>query len=150
MTAVRLVLYFLDAMSLRLTVKRLLRSDADLVIFDRYSYDELANLNLRNPIIRAYIGLLMRFLPVPDVTFLLDADPIQARARKPEYPLDFVYINRQSYLDLGALIGGMAVIAPGPVEEVEREVLQRVLNEPRLQSTVLPGSRGCVDVAGKC
>jgi thymidylate kinase len=129
MTAVRLVIYFLDAISLRLTVEKVLTTGADFVIFDRYTYDELANLRLRNPIIRIYVRLLMKFVPRPHISFLLDADPIRARARKPEYPLAFLYINRQSYLDLGALIGGMAVIPPGPVEEVKREILRHVLNK---------------------
>src|SRR4051794_27931356 len=52
MTCVRLFLYFVDAVSTRFAVRRMLASGFDLVIFDRYTYDELANLNLRNPIIR--------------------------------------------------------------------------------------------------
>src|SRR5579863_434342 len=59
MTCVRLLLYLVDALSVRFTAKRLLTSGFDLVIFDRYTYDELANLNLRNPVIRAYVRLVM-------------------------------------------------------------------------------------------
>jgi thymidylate kinase len=44
MTAVRFCLYFVDAISLRIAVAKALRSDAEVVIFDRYLYDELANL----------------------------------------------------------------------------------------------------------
>src|ERR1700732_3802072 len=44
MTLVRYGLYFVDAVSLRVVVNRALRADADVVIFDRYHYDELANL----------------------------------------------------------------------------------------------------------
>ena len=47
MTAVRFGLYFVDAISLRMVVARTLSSDADVVIFDRYLYDELANLSLQ-------------------------------------------------------------------------------------------------------
>jgi len=36
MTGVRLFLYFMDALSMRVAVGKVLRSDADLVIFDRY------------------------------------------------------------------------------------------------------------------
>jgi thymidylate kinase len=127
MTAVRYFLYFVDAVSLRRVVKRALRSEADFIIFDRYAYDELANLNLSNPIARAYVRLVMWLVPKPHVSYLLDADPVQARARKPEYPLEFLYFCRASYMTLSVLVGGMAVIPPMPVQEVEREVLQYAL-----------------------
>src|SRR5579863_8017946 len=90
MTCVRLFLYFADAISTRFTIKSALRSRFDVVIFDRYTLDEWANLNLRNPLIRVYIRLLTIFVPRPDVAFLLDAEPLKARARKPEYPLEFL------------------------------------------------------------
>jgi thymidylate kinase len=129
MTGVRLFLYFLDAISVRLAVEKALRSEADLVIFDRYIYDELANLTLRNPAIQAYIRLIMKIVPKPRISYLLDADPVKARARKPEYPLEFLHSNRQSYLALSDLVGGMTVIPPMPIEEVKREVLYRALRE---------------------
>jgi thymidylate kinase len=127
MTAVRFCLYFVDAVSLRLVVKKAFKSDVDVVIFDRYIYDELANLTLSNPAARAYVRLIMTFVPKPHISYLLDADPVQARARKPEYPLDFLHTNRESYLTLSDFVGGMEVIAPLPAEDVERHVLQRVL-----------------------
>lgn len=131
MSCLRLLLYTLDALSTRAVVARALRSDADLVIFDRYIYDELANLNLRNPLMRIYIRLLMKLVPRPEVSYILDADPVQARARKPEYPLDFIYVNRDAYLTLARMIGGMTVIAPGSVEEVRREVIHGALRGGR-------------------
>ena len=133
MTGVRLFLYFLDAVSVRLVVKRVLRSDADVVIFDRYTYDELANLNLRSPAIRAYVRLIMAFVPKPDISYVLDADPVKARARKPEYPLEFLHRNRQAYLALSELVGGLTVIAPNEIEQVKREVVERALRELSLE-----------------
>ncbi|HXM22292.1 MAG TPA: hypothetical protein VN948_13630 [Terriglobales bacterium] len=129
MTALRFWLYFVDAISLRIVVAKTLRADADVVIFDRYLYDELANLSLRNRIARAYVRLLLTFVPKPDISYLLDADPVQARARKPEYPLDFLHSSRASYLALSELVGGMTIIAPQPVEDVGRQVLQEMLKE---------------------
>jgi thymidylate kinase len=123
MSLVRISLYLLDAFSTSRAVREALRSNADFVIFDRYIYDELANLNLRNLLMRAYAKLIMSIVPRPDVSYLLDADPLQARARKPEYPLDFIYLNRQSYLDLSDLVGGVTVIPPMPMIDVQREVL---------------------------
>jgi thymidylate kinase len=129
MTGVRLFLYFIDAISVRLAVEKAVNSGADLVILDRYIFDELANLKLRNPAIRAYVRLIMRLVPKPDISYLLDADPVKARARKPEYPLEFLHTNRQSYLALSDLVGGMTVIAAMPVQEVKRVVLRHALEE---------------------
>jgi thymidylate kinase len=127
MTAVRFALYFVDAFSLRLVVGRTLKADTDLVIFDRYLYDELANLSLQNRMTRAYVRLLLLLVPQPDISFVLDADPVQARARKPEYPVDFLHSSRASYLALSELAGGITIIPPQPVQDVERSVLQQVL-----------------------
>jgi thymidylate kinase len=129
MTAVRYFLYFVDAVSLRSVAKRALKSDADFIIFDRYAYDELANLNLNNPLARAYVRFIMTFVPKPNVSYVLDADPVQARARKPEYPLEFLYFSRASYMTLSKLVGGMTIIPPMPVQDVEREVLQHALKQ---------------------
>ncbi len=126
MTAVRYGLYFVDAVSLSMVVRKALRADADVVIFDRYHYDELANLGLSSTITRTYVRMLLWFVPRPDISFLLDADPIQARARKPEYPVDFLHTSRASYLAL-AEGARMTIIAPQPVHDVEREILQLVL-----------------------
>lgn len=129
MTVVRLFLYFIDAIAVRAAVKKARHSGADLVIFDRYTYDELANLTLRNPAIRAYVRLIMMLVPRPHISYLLDADPIQARARKPEYPIEFLYTNRSSYLALNKLVGGMTVIAPMPIREAEQAILMHARKE---------------------
>jgi len=127
MTAVRFGLYLVDAISLRIVAAQTLRADVDVVIFDRYLYDELANLSLRNGVVRLYVRLLLTLVPQPDISYLLDADPVQAGTRKPEYPFDFLHESRASYLALSELAGGMTIIAPQSVEDVERQVLQPVL-----------------------
>jgi thymidylate kinase len=127
MTAMRFALYFVDAISLRIAAAKTLSAEADVVIFDRYLYDELANLSLQHPIARAYVRLLLMLVPQPNICFLLDADPVQAYARKPEYPLDFLHSSRASYLALAELVGGMTIIAPQPLEQVEQQVLRQVL-----------------------
>jgi len=129
MTVVRLFLYFIDAFAVRAAVKKALHSGVDLVIFDRYTYDEMANLTLRSPAIQAYVKLIMMLVPKPHISYLLDADPIQARARKPEYPIEFLYTNRHSYLALNELVGGMTVIAPMPIREAEQAILSHARKE---------------------
>ena len=129
MTGVRMFLYFVDAISVWSVVRRALRADVDLVVFDRYTYDELANMTLSNPAIRVYVRLIMKLVPRPDISYLLDADPIQARARKPEYPIEFLYTNRHSYLALSQLVGGMTVIAPMSIRAAEQMILRRTRME---------------------
>ena len=123
MTCVRLFLYTLDAFSQRSVFNHAKNGDAEFVIFDRYIYDELANLDLANSMIRAYVRFIMRLVPRPDVSFLLDADPEAARARKPEYPVDFIRQNRQAYFDLDRLIGGLTIVAPMEIEEAKMQVV---------------------------
>lgn len=127
MTIVRFFLYLIDGVSLRRAAKKAAQSDAECVIFDRYAYDELANLDLRNPLSRFYVRLIMKIIPRPHVSFLLDADPLQARARKPEYPLDFLYTCRQAYLDLSDLVGGITIVPVMPIRNVEACVLDFTL-----------------------
>lgn len=128
MTCVRLFLYSVDAVSTRLAAGRALASGAGFVIFDRYIYDELANLNLSNPLMRGFVRLLMKLVPRPDVSYILDADPEAARARKPEYPVDFLHVNRMAYLELSRTIGGMTVIPPQEVAAVKRDVLRHAVD----------------------
>lgn len=124
MACVRLFLYLSDAISLRHIFKKALRSNMDFIIFDRYTYDELANLDLNNPVLRLYARLVMLLVPGPDISFLLDADPEAARARKPEYPLEFIRINRQAYLRLAQITGGFTIIAPNELKLAKAEVLR--------------------------
>ena len=127
MTLFRLFLYFVDALSLRAIARDAVRGSADFIIFDRYMYDELANLELRNPMMRAYVRLIMSFVPRPDASFILDADPDAARARKPEYPVEFIRFNRAAYIELTRILGGLTVIPPMQIEPAEREILRHTL-----------------------
>ena len=126
MTWVRLGLYFVDAVSLRIVLARALRPGSHFVICDRYIYDELANLPLRYATLRAYIRLIMMIVPRPHISYLLDADPAAAFARKPEYPLEFLHSSRASYKALSGLIGGVTVIPPGPAPEVARQIWEHL------------------------
>lgn len=127
MTGLRFFLYLVDAISLRAVVKDQLRGDCDFVIFDRYSYDELANLNLQNPLARMYARLIRHITPDPDVAFLLDADPEAAHARKPEYPIEFVRVNRRRYMRLNELLGVFTIIAPTEIDAASQAVLSQAL-----------------------
>jgi thymidylate kinase len=133
MTPVRFLFYFLDALALRRSAASSRTAQADVVIFDRYLYDELANLRLQHPAGRIYARWLMALVPRPDVAYLLDADPEQARMRKPEYPLEFLRSNRAAYLTLSEL-ADMTVVAPHSPEQIASSVGDGVLK--RLQIAV--------------
>lgn len=142
MTCVRLCTYLTDAISTWIFVQKALRSDMDVLIFDRYIYDELANLGLQNRLLRSYVRLIASIVPKPDIALILDAEPADARARKPEYPLDFLNTSRRSYLRLSHLIGGLMVVPPCTKQQMERQILtltRKVLPldaEPSLPATV--------------
>ncbi len=122
LSIIRHGLYLLDALNLVRVVSAARRSGADLIIMDRYIYDELANLPLARVLTRAFIRLVSAFVPQPDVAYLLDADPEAARNRKPEYPLEFLHTCRRAYFDLADLLGNMTIIPPLPLPEAKREV----------------------------
>jgi thymidylate kinase len=129
MSACRPFLCCLDVIGLWCMVSKLKRGQtADVVIFDRYLYDQVANLNLGDRGGRALVRALLRLMPRPDVPCLLDADPELARSRKPEYPMDFLRQNRKSYLIL-ARIARMEVIPAGSTDEVTRNVRRAVMNK---------------------
>jgi hypothetical protein len=123
----RLGCYVLDALSLTWRVFRLRRGGKDIVVFDRYIYDELANLPLERPEFQWYARILARVAARPDISLVVDADPHAARSRKPEYPLEFVERNRNTYLRLAELIEQMKVIAPNPIPEVHEAIWEECM-----------------------
>jgi len=140
-TASRFLLYFADAVSLCREVSALRKTDADIVIFDRYIYDELANLPMNRWPARFFIRFVLAFVPKPDVAYIVDADPDAAYVRKPEYPLEFLRRNREAYLTLSRLAGGITVIEPLPIEAAAiriREALLQKLPEPEADFSGLP------------
>jgi thymidylate kinase len=127
MTGIRLALYALDALHLSMVVSKSADLGLDFVIFDRYIYDELANLPLARKMARLYLGLLLKIVRRPDVAFVVDADPEAAAIRKPEYPLEFLRQNRDAYLKLSAVVG-MTIVPPSSVNDAS-QFIQRIFTE---------------------
>jgi thymidylate kinase len=121
----RSALYLLDVVNLRRVVLHETGQNG-VVIFDRYIYDQLAALPMDRWWARAFARLLLRVAPKPDISYLLDAIPEIARARKPEYPLEFMHKYRSSYLELCDLAGMKLVPASSP-EDVHITILDRFL-----------------------
>jgi thymidylate kinase len=128
-TAIRFFLYAVDAVNLSLKVHKLRSSNADVIIFDRYIYDELANLPLRRSLTQAFLRLAAILVPWPDVAYVIDAEPAAAFARKPEYPLEFLRHNREAYLALVRVLGGLIVIEPASLETMEMSVRRVMLQK---------------------
>jgi len=122
LTVARAGFYMLDAARLR----RLLASPdartADVIIFDRYIYDQIANIYSRSFAARIYSKILLKRTPAPDLAFFLDASPAAAFARKPEYPLEFMFQNRRSFLRLRELVPELIIIPDAPPEDVRSEI----------------------------
>ena len=121
LTLARSPFYLLDALNLRQVVAKARRSKVDVVIFDRYIYDQLANVS-GNLAGRLYARLLLALAPRPDIAYLLDADPAAALARKPEYPLEFLREYRRSYFRLSTMAPQIVVVSPSDVEGVHRAI----------------------------
>jgi thymidylate kinase len=125
LTLARHFLYLMDALNLRRVVAReKSKSGVDVVILDRYIFDELSNLNLANPLSRRFVKFVQALVPRPDIAYLLDADPDAAYARKPEYPVEFMKKCRRAYFELAALLGNMTVIPALTLPEAKATVLK--------------------------
>jgi thymidylate kinase len=122
----RSLLHLLDVLQLRRIARRARFSQATgVVIFDRYIYDQLAALPLQQWWAKAYAGLILSLAPKPDLSYVLDAVPEEARARKPEYPLEFMRQYRNSYLELRQL-AHLSLINPGAPDDVHAAILGRL------------------------
>jgi thymidylate kinase len=121
----RAALYIFDVLNLRRIVSHAKSQHTGVVIFDRYIYDQLAAMPMDSWLARAYAKLLLKLSPRPDVSYVLDAIPEVARARKPEYPLDFMHRQRKSYMRLRQ-IAGLQMVPAGEPDEVHSVIVDRL------------------------
>jgi thymidylate kinase len=130
LTLIRLAFYFVDAVNLSFTVRKIRnKRSEDVAIFDRYIYDELANLPMGQPLMRAFVRFVLWLTPTPDAAYLIDATPEAARARKPEYPLEFLHRNRRAYLSLKDIVSEMIVVESGSIEAMEETIRANFLSK---------------------
>lgn len=129
LTLARHFLYFLDALHLRRVIARVRRQRPDVIVVDRYIYDEFANLPLSNPFTRAFVRFLNALVPKPDVAFVLDVDPVTAVERKPEYPVEFLRDCRDSYKALALLLGDITFVPALPIDDTTRLVATKSYHE---------------------
>ena len=122
LTVARSALYLLDTARLRRVLGGQNVKTADVVVFDRYIYDQIANIYSQSLSASVYSKLLLKLAPAPDLAFVINASPVAAFARKPEYPLAFLYENRRNFLQLCELVPQMIVVAEGSEDSVKREI----------------------------
>ena len=123
----RSVLHLFDVLRLRKITRRARNSEnASVVIFDRYMYDQLAALPMQHWLARVFARMVLGVTPQPDISYLLDAVPEEARARKPEYPIEFMRQYRDSYLALREL-AALNLIAAGDPEDVHNAIVTRMM-----------------------
>lgn len=120
----RAALYIFDVINLRRIVAQAASQDGGVIIFDRYIYDQLAAMPMDSWLARSYARMLLKLSPRPDLSYVLDAVPEEARARKPEYPVDFMQRQRKSYMRLHRMAGLQIIPAGGP-EEVHVAIVDR-------------------------
>jgi thymidylate kinase len=123
LSAARAGFYVLDVARLYRLLASEQVSTSDVVIFDRYIYDQIANIDSPSFATRSYSKMLLKQAPVPDLAFVIDASPDAAFARKPEYPLEFVHRNRKTFLQLQEIAPRLTIISQGEPEEVRSEII---------------------------
>lgn len=101
-----------------------------LIIFDRYYYDYFADTirykySLSQDLIRGFA----RFIPKPDIVFILDADTEVIWRRKKEVPLEEVARQRRAYASiLNMNLNCRLLNVDRNVEEIIVEVTEIILN----------------------
>jgi thymidylate kinase len=147
LTGARAGFYLLDAARLHLQLARQAIRNSDVVIFDRYIYDQIANIDSQSLAARLYRKSLLKLAPVPDLPFVLDASPDAAFARKPEYPLEFVHRNRRQFLNLQEFVPQLIVVPDANPEEIAEEIILHI-RRSRLAERV--STEGKTEVAAVC
>jgi thymidylate kinase len=140
LTVARAGFYMLDVVRLQ----RLLASpqvrNSDVVIFDRYIYDQLVNVYSQSLTARTYSKVLLQRTPAPDLAFVLDAAPAAAFARKPEYPLEFMVQNRQNFLRIRELVPQLIIIPDAGEEDVRSEIRTHISHSRLAEGTSTEGT----------
>jgi thymidylate kinase len=156
LSAARAGLYVLDAARLHRLLDDQAMREADVVIFDRYIYDQIANIYSLSFAARRYARMLLQRTPAPDLAFVLDASPDAAFARKPEYPLEFVHQNRRNFLLLRELVPQLIVISDGSADDMRDEICSHLRRSGLVAGgspagkTEVPAGAAVVDPQSSC
>lgn len=127
----KLLYYFLDYWAAYLLKLPRLKVESTLIIFDR-DFDDLFVDPRRYCLAPSSLWLarlLRKFLPNPDICFILDVEPTACHARKPELPVAELQRQRIILRALASSSGRHVLVsADGPPDEVARVVSRRILD----------------------
>jgi len=98
-----------------------------LLITDRYLYDYFLSTILQGANSRTLMGVLLRMVPKPTITILLDVDPLTAYHRKDaKKPLDELWSLRLLYRCFIVSVGGKIINASSSKIYTFKEILRVV------------------------
>jgi thymidylate kinase len=135
LSAARSVFYILDIVRLRRVLASPSVRNFDVVVFDRYVYDQIANLYSQSFATRLYRRIILKQTPSPDLAFILDTSPDAAFARKPEFPLEFLHKNRLNFLRLREPAPQLIILPNSGVEDVKSEINFHIQNSGLLKAS---------------
>ena len=99
----------------------------EVLITDRYVYDYILSVVARKRYSGTLIRILLRIVPKPTITILLDVDPLIAYQRKNgEKPVNELLLLRLLYNCFIAKIGGAIVDASGSKANTIKEILRAI------------------------
>lgn len=100
-----------------------------LIVFDRYYYDYFADtIRYKYNLSQNLIRFFSRFIPKPDIVFILDADTEVIWNRKREVPMEEVARQRTAYASiLDMNLNGVLVDVDRDVDTIVEEVASRIL-----------------------
>lgn len=118
--ALRKAVLRIDLVRYRLLLRSLSRQGVDVLLSDRYYYDNLVNI--------AYLERSTRFVavrpPVPDHAFYLRVDPaaLMRRERPPEQGLDYLVVKHALYDEIASGFGLTVIDGSAGPDAVEAAI----------------------------
>ena len=126
------VLALFDAyLSLRFALRRI-RSQAHVLIFDRYIYDTIIDIDTAfgsegREVSKILNSDFMKVFPKPDLVILLEIDPKEAIKRKDDIPsLEYLEERFPLYSMVADTIGARRIDATQSIEEIGDEIVSLV------------------------
>ena len=128
----RLIVYPLDCLALFLCIQVLRWFGYSSLVCDRYIYDKMANLPKPN----GTLGRLMCWLgPRPDVAFLIDTLPEEARQRRQEHDASYYVAKYAGYRRLIKTGCELTSIPSTTIQETQ-EAVERIVDAHIAQQSV--------------
>ena len=113
-----------------------LKRKRHLIIFDRYYYDYFADtIRYKYNLSQKLIRLFSRFIPKPDIVFILDADTEVIWNRKREVPMEEVERQRKAYVSiLNMDLNGVLINVDRDIDAIVEEVTSLILNHQKVNT----------------